>query len=47
MLQKLGMRFEGCQRGAMRKDDAFIDILLYALLKSDFPLGAERLAAGE
>ena len=46
VLQKLGMWFEGCQRGAMRKGDAFIDILLYALLKSDFPLGEERLVSG-
>jgi ribosomal-protein-alanine N-acetyltransferase len=36
VLQKLGMRFEGCQRGAMKKGDAFIDILLYALLEPDF-----------
>jgi len=36
VMQKLGMRFEGIQREAIRKWDRFEDLALYAILASDW-----------
>jgi [ribosomal protein S5]-alanine N-acetyltransferase len=36
VLRKLGMRYEGCQRGHLRKWDEFIDLELYGLLREDW-----------
>jgi RimJ/RimL family protein N-acetyltransferase len=35
VMQKSGMRYEGVQRGAIRKWDRFEDVALYGLLASD------------
>jgi ribosomal-protein-alanine N-acetyltransferase len=43
ILQKLGMRHEGCQREQIRKWDRFIDLELYGLLRQDWQIsGRER-----
>jgi ribosomal-protein-alanine N-acetyltransferase len=36
VLKKLGMRYEGCQRGHVRKWDQFIDLELYGLLRQEW-----------
>jgi [ribosomal protein S5]-alanine N-acetyltransferase len=36
VLRKLGMRYEGCQRGHLRKWGEFIDLELYGLLREDW-----------
>jgi [ribosomal protein S5]-alanine N-acetyltransferase len=36
ILRKLGMRYEGCQRGHLRKWDEFIDLELYGLLREEW-----------
>jgi ribosomal-protein-alanine N-acetyltransferase len=36
ILQKLGMRYEGCQRGHLRKLDQFIDLELYGMLRQEW-----------
>jgi [ribosomal protein S5]-alanine N-acetyltransferase len=38
ILRKLGMRYEGCQRGHLRKWDEFIDLELYGLLRDDWQI---------
>jgi len=39
VLQKLGMRYEGCQRAHYRKFDQFADSELYGILRSEWPAG--------
>jgi RimJ/RimL family protein N-acetyltransferase len=47
VMQKVGMRFEGTLRGAVRKWDRFEDVALYGLLASDVAAGADsRREAG-
>ncbi len=36
ILKKLGMRYEGCQRGHLRKWDEFMDSELYGILRSEW-----------
>jgi RimJ/RimL family protein N-acetyltransferase len=36
VLEKLGMRFEGCRREHVRKWDAFEDVALYGILAPDW-----------
>lgn len=36
ILKKLGMRYEGCQRGHLRKWDRFVDSELYGLLRQEW-----------
>jgi len=36
ILQNLGMRYEGCQRGHLRKSDQFIDLELYGMLRQEW-----------
>jgi [ribosomal protein S5]-alanine N-acetyltransferase len=36
ILKKLGMRYEGCQRGHLRKWDKFVDSELYGMLREDW-----------
>jgi [ribosomal protein S5]-alanine N-acetyltransferase len=36
ILRKLGMRYEGCQRGHLLKWDKFIDLELYGLLREEW-----------
>ena len=48
VMQKLGMRFEGVLRGALRKWDRFEDVAMYGLLASDRlhpPVAAEAAPA--
>jgi ribosomal-protein-alanine N-acetyltransferase len=41
VMQKLGMKHEGCLRGDVNKDGVFEDLELYGLMKSDY----ERLSS--
>jgi [ribosomal protein S5]-alanine N-acetyltransferase len=36
VMQKLGMRYEGCQREHARKNERFEDLMLYGLLRSEW-----------
>ena len=38
VLQKLGMRYEGCQREHIQKWEQFIDLELYGMLRQDWDL---------
>lgn len=42
VIEKLGMRHEGCLRQHVRKFDQFIDVENYALMSSDFRAGQGR-----
>ena len=42
VMQKLGMRFEGCRREHVRKWDGFEDVALYGILGSDWRADAAR-----
>lgn len=37
VMRKLGMRCEGIQRGALKKGDAFEDVVVYAVLREEWP----------
>jgi len=42
ILNKLGMQYEGCQRGHFRKWDQFIDLELYGLLRQEWLNARQR-----
>jgi len=42
ILQKLGMRYEGCQRQHLRKWDQFVDLELYGLLREEWQALAQN-----
>jgi len=41
ILQKLGMRYEGCQRQHFRKWDQFVDLELYGMLREEWQISQE------
>jgi len=41
ILKKIGMRYEGCQRGHFRKWDRFVDLELYGMLREDWRISRE------
>jgi len=46
VLEKLGMRYEGCQREHVRKWDRFVDSELYGMLRRDWDM-ARQVAPGQ
>ncbi len=42
VLQKIGMKFEGCQREHVKKWNAFEDVELYGMLRADFAAARSR-----
>lgn len=42
ILNKLGMRYEGCQRQHFRKWDQFVDLELYGMLRDEWQISREK-----